>query len=179
MSADKLTAATIQLVNTYEWSVDPFTEKMTRQACADLSDYIVRLANEPSLGLHHVTTHIHHKAVPRMAAARDSLQAATREAEAASYDVSDSTRSVRAMQELVALKNTKDAIARSIMLVEQMLAAPRGRATPGHSSAPVSPAAQQPQQPQQQPQQQQQPPQPQQQQQQQAKASEGISFKSF
>jgi hypothetical protein len=166
---DMLTAATIQSVNTYEWTVDPFTEKTTRQACAELSDYIVRLANEPSLGLHHVTTHIHHKAVPRMNGARDSLQEVTREAEAAAYDVSDSTRTVRAMHELVALKHIKDDIARSIMMVEQMLNAPPGGAprpaasTPGRPATPQSPAeagggtAATPQ----------------------AKASEGIAFKSF
>jgi hypothetical protein len=168
---DKLTAATIQAVNTYEWSVDPFTEKMTREACAELSDYIVRLANEPSLGLHHVTTHIHHKAVPRMGAVRESLQAVTREAESASYDVSDSTRSVRAMHELVALKNTKDQIARSIMLVEQMLASPRGGGGAGGSgrTTPVRPVT--PMGPIEEPAPQQTSPQ--------AKATEGISFKSF
>ena len=91
---EMLTAATIQLVNTYEWVVDPFTEKTTRQACAELSDYIVRLANEPSLGLHHVTTHIHHKAVPRMSAARDSLQGVTREAAMAKMFATEGAQAV-------------------------------------------------------------------------------------
>ncbi len=140
MTGEELTAATIQQVNTYEWTVDPFTEKMTRQSCAELSEYIGRLANEPSVGLHHVTTHMHTKGMPRAATVRDSLQGVTREAEAAAYDAGDSTRSVRAMHELVALKNTKDAIARSVMLVEQMLAAPpRAKGTPGR---PVTPGLQ-------------------------------------
>ena len=76
--------------------------------CDEVSEYFHRLANEPSIGLHHVTTHMYNKGVPRIVQAKEDLQKSTAECDnAVAYDVTESLRSVKAMQELVALKNTK------------------------------------------------------------------------
>lgn len=141
----QLTEATIlQLTRgQYEWTVDPVTARLTQQTCALASDYLHRLANEPTVGMHHITTHVLHKGIPRLRETTASMLRTAKEADAASDDVTDMTRTVRGMHELVALKNTKDAIARSIALVEAMLSGgdrPRVAAATAAGAA-ASPAA--------------------------------------
>jgi hypothetical protein len=107
-SSTSLTAATIQQVNMYNWKADTLTVAKTEQMCTALSEYFHRLANEPSIGLHHVSTHMYAKGIPRIVTAKEELQKCTVECDnAVAYDVTESLRSVRAMHELVAFKNTK------------------------------------------------------------------------
>ena len=91
---------------------------------------------------------------------RNRLQHVAKDADGALYDVNDSTRTVRGMlhsevisfffnlcnfviicrlsgmQELVAFKNTKDSIARSIALVESMMKKKRPLTVPAPQSPP-------------------------------------------
>ena len=103
-----LTAATIQQVNVYDWKLDPTSVAKTHEVCAEVSEYFHRMANEPSIGLYHVTTHMFNKGIPRVQSVKEDLQKCTKDCDnALAYDVTESLRSVRAMHELVALKNTK------------------------------------------------------------------------
>jgi hypothetical protein len=121
-SREHLTESVIHDINTYEWTVDPRTQRLTCDVFERLSDSLHRIANEPSVGMHHITTHIHSKGEPRIAGMRNQLQGVARDADAALYVLNDAARTVRGMEELVTFKGIKDGIARSLALSEALLA---------------------------------------------------------
>ena len=134
-SREHLTESTIHEVNTYEWTLDQRTQSLTCDVFEKLSDSLHRIANEPSVGMHHITTHIHSKGNPRIGDLKNQLQGVTREADAALYNLTDAARTVRGMEELVTFKSIKDGIARSLALSEALLAPENAsrRATPGET----------------------------------------------
>lgn len=113
------TEKTLGIVTYYEWSLDEETRTQTEKAFECASDYIHRVANEPSIGMYHCTTHIS-RAVPKLRDMQVSLRGVCREVDRAIYECTDATRAVSSMQELVAFRNTKDSISRSIAIVEAM-----------------------------------------------------------
>lgn len=51
-------SSSIKTAAAYEWQLDAETARLTTEAFRGLSDYLHRLTNEPSIGLHHCTNHI-------------------------------------------------------------------------------------------------------------------------
>lgn len=111
-------AATIALASQYPWRLDAETQRSTEEAFEGLTDYLHRLANEPSIGLYHCANHIK-KAVPVLSDMQVTLRGTCKDVDNAVYECTDAARAVCAMHELVAFRNTKDSISRSIATVEQ------------------------------------------------------------
>ncbi len=112
-------AATIAQASQYPWRLDAVTERATEEAFEGLTDYLHRLANEPSIGLYHCANHIK-KAVPVLSDMQMALRGTCKDVDNAVYECTDAARAVCAMHELVAFRNTKDSISRSISTVEQV-----------------------------------------------------------
>ena len=84
-----------------------------------MSCYLHRLANEPSIGVYHVNTHIK-KCVGRSVELWNRVEAINRKSESVLYDAGDASRAVVAMRELTSLQQIKSHLARSIQTLEAL-----------------------------------------------------------
>lgn len=101
------TATAIDQAAGYRWTLDAETTRLVEEGFRSTSDYLHRMANEPSIGLYHCTNHVA-RAMPRLASMQEELRNTCKEVDNATYDCTDAARAVSAMHELVAFRNTKD-----------------------------------------------------------------------
>ena len=83
------------------------------------SDYVKKLANEPSIGLFEVQEHVH-RAVPRVGDAVRKLDKSRQSLTDATYDVDYSIITVKSWQEMISFQRIKRLMSASIMTLEMM-----------------------------------------------------------
>eukprot|EP01091_Cochliopodium_minus_P001282 TRINITY_DN11143_c0_g1_i1.p1 TRINITY_DN11143_c0_g1~~TRINITY_DN11143_c0_g1_i1.p1 ORF type:complete len:174 (-),score=49.28 TRINITY_DN11143_c0_g1_i1:66-587(-) len=96
-------------VEEYKWKMDNNLSNMIDSAFIELSEYLHRLANEPSLGIYHINVHIR-KAIPRMENTTKEMNTIIQKTDNANYDIEDSEGVIIGMSESKTFDNILDLI---------------------------------------------------------------------
>ena len=84
-----------------------------------MSEYMHRLANEPSLGLYHIHQHSR-KAVPRMVVVSKQMKELEQKTSTSILDVEDSTKVITCLNQSESFKKISDSLSNSIELIKKI-----------------------------------------------------------
>merc|ERR1712137_1158587 len=110
----------VQLVITSgQWNLDAESAKRSQQVPLRTSKYLNQIANEPSIGLYHVQTHIR-KAVPKATKSSEDLKATSDRVSAVMIDTDLSVQTLKTVNRIQSYKNIKGTSRTALMWLEKL-----------------------------------------------------------
>merc|ERR1711879_947966 len=101
------------------WNLDVDSVKKIDRMHLNMSKYLHRMSNEPSLGLFHVQEHIR-RTVPKIVTLKKDLDTSNAKVSSMTYDIEDSSKIVNTLKGLESFRNIKKTGARAQELLQQL-----------------------------------------------------------
>jgi len=100
--------------------LDTETSDRLLRANRNASEYLNLLANEPSVGLYHVQTHIQ-KSVPKIVNQKKDVNSQTKQVTDAYYDLDFSAKTIKELQENTTFSNINQLLTDSMKMAEEVV----------------------------------------------------------